>query len=264
MSLVHYSGKGIQMSHPYRNSLILLMLAAVLSLSGCFKETSVAVLEEVEFFGASALNLSTLQGSVRLVGDPQRNKSSSTLIRTTVQVDTYSLLGMAKPDDYLSLVHVTPAQEDGTIVLNTEVARRSLWDRLLVRVVPRVNRDLEMPTSLRSTVNVLVGNVEASNLPGDLRINVDAGHILVAPAGEIYGEQRFGIHLGDLEMALPTYTGFRYNLQTNLGTISTKNVALNLQNRFLGARASGVAGLPVRRGNVDAKVHLGSILVSTE
>ncbi|NLN93797.1 MAG: hypothetical protein GX130_10890 [Candidatus Hydrogenedens sp.] len=252
------------MSHLYRISLMLLLLVASLASGGCFKETSMAILEEVELFGASALSLSSLQESVHIQGDPQRNEESKALIHTEVKVDTYSLLGMAKPDDYLPLVHVTPQQQDGTLVLTTEIGRRSLWNRLLVRVVPQVTRRMEVPTTIRSTVNVRVGDVTASNLPGDLRIHVDAGHILVAPAGEIYGEQRYAIGLGDLEMALPTYTGFRYNLQTDLGTISTHDVALNLQNRFLGARASGVAGLPVRRGNVDGKVRFGSILVSSE
>lgn len=252
------------MRHLYRISLMLLMLFVVLASSGCFKETSVAILEDVELFGASALNLSALQGSVKIQGDPQRNEEARTRIQTELQVDTYSLLGMAKPENYLPLVHVTPRQQEGTLVLTTEIAQRSTWNRLLVRVVPRVNRTLEVPTNLRSTVNVRVGDVEASNLPGDLRINVDAGHVLVAPAGEIYGEQRYAVGLGDLEMALPTYTGFRYDMQTDLGTINSRNVALNLQNRFLGARATGVAGLPIRRGNVDAKVRFGSILVSTE
>ena len=252
------------MSRLHRIVLILIVLPAVFFLNGCIKGTSTVQLDEVEIFSAAALNLAAAQGRIHLQGDPKRNEEGSARIRTSLQVETYSLFGMAKPDTYLPLVRISPRLEEDTLVLATELEARSLWDRLLVRVVPRVDRYLDIPTNLRTSVDLLVGDVEAANLPGDLRIRVDAGHILVAPESEIVGEQRFSIRLGDLVMALPTYTAFRYDLQADLGTISTRNVALSLQTRFLGARASGVAGLPVRQGTVDAKVRCGSIRVNAE
>lgn len=252
------------MIHTRRGFLSLMIAFCVPLLNGCIKNTSSTVFEEVELRAASQVTLVNALGTVKLSGAIQRNAESAVLIKTEKYVDTYSLFGLAKPNDYLNLVMTAPTHEDGAVSMNVTLVPRGVLDRLLVRVVPHVNRTLETPTTIKASVEVNVGDVELNNLPGDVRAKVNAGRILASPAMGVYGEQRYEINIGDLEMALPLNADLRYKLQADIGAISTRGVELSLQNRFLGARATGALGLLSAPGYVDAKVNIGSILVRSE
>ena len=241
---------------------VILSLSAAL-LSGCIKDTSDLFVEEVELRAATQVAITNPLGSIKVVGNALNNGDGAVFVKTEKYVDTYSLFGLASPNEYVDRVLATPSVHDGRIAMDVHLAGRGLFDRLFVRIVPHVNRIVETPTHIAATAEVQIGDVELRNLPGDVTASVSVGKVTAyAPLG-VFGEQQFDVNVGELTLLLPGDAGFQYDLTVDMGTVESTHPGLETQRRLMGARAAGLTGGRQHPGLVAAKVNIGSISVKT-
>jgi hypothetical protein len=232
-------------------------------LSGCIKGTSTTLVEEVELCGATHLTITNPLGNVKIAGADYNNWDGVVVVATEKFVDTYSLFGLATPDEYLDSVIATPTIENGVIQMNAQVNARNLLDRLLVRIVPHVNRIVEAPTLVSTEVAINIGDLELRNLPADVKASVSVGKAVVDSPIGVLGKQEFEVNVGELEMLLPDDSCFQYELAVDMGSIEDKDFALDVQRRLMGVRASGLAGSQQTPGLIGATVNIGTIAIKT-
>ena len=183
-------------------------------------------------------------------------------VRTEKFVDAYSLFGFASPDEYVDKVVATPTiNDEGKIEMGVEMAQRSLFERLFVRIVPHVSRVVEAPTLISTDAEVQFGDMELRNLPGDVNAVVSVGKVTADSPIGVVGEQRYDINVGELELRVPEGAGFEYDLSVDMGKAESNDFDLDLQHRFMGVRASGLKGGLDTPGLVAAKVNIGAIAV---
>lgn len=242
-------------------AMILALIAATL-LPGCIKDTSKVQVEEVELYAATELSISNPLGNVKVAGAEVNNNDGMVYVKTEKFVDAYSLFGFASPDDYVNKVVATPTiNDEGKIEMGVEVAPRSLFERLFVRIVPHVNRMVEAPTLISTDAEVQFGDMEFRNLPGDVNAVVSVGKVTADSPVGVVGEQRFDINVGELELRVPEGAGFEYDLSVDMGKAESNDFDLDLQHRFMGVRASGLKSGVDTPGLVAAKVNIGAISV---
>ena len=248
----------------YYGTKMIIMTMIVLSvclLSGCIKGRSDVVVEEMEFCAATEMTITNSLGNVQVNGLHLNNHDGVIFVRTEKYVDTYSLFGLGSPNEYMDLVMSTPVIRDGVLSMNVELRRRSLFDRLFVRVVPNVNRIVEAPTLIATTAEVQIGDLELRNMPGDVNATVNAGKVTVDSPLGILGEQQYNINIGELAVRLPRETGFRYDIAVDIGDIELEAFGAIPQRRFMGRRASGLAGFTQTPGAINAQVNIGTVAV---
>jgi hypothetical protein len=249
--------------HGIKGLLFMAISLGMTMLSGCIKGTSTTLMEEMELCGATHLAINNPLGNVKIAGVDYNNWDGVVTIVTEKFVDTYSLFGLATPDEYLESVTATPSIENGVVQMNARVSSRNLLSRLFVRVIPHINRVIEAPTLVSTEVNINIGDLELRNLPADVKASVSVGKAAVDSPWGVVGKQEFEVNVGDLEMLLPDDSSFQYDLGVDMGSIEDKDFPLDVQRRLMGMRASGLAGNQQTPGLIGANVNIGTITINT-
>lgn len=244
--------------------MLMLVLFSASSLSGCVKGRSAVIVEEMELCGPDKLSITNPLGNVKVSGTVFNEPGSVISIKTEKYVDTYSLFGLASPDDYVGQVLVTPVVLNNAVEMNVKVGARQLLDRLFVRVVPHVNRTVEAPTTISVSAETNIGDIELNNLAGDVSTSVSAGKVIVDAASGIWGEQHYKVQVGELLLSCHENSGFHYDLAVDIGHADVSGLDISPERRFMGVRAVGLAGRQQRPGLVTAAVNIGNISIAAK
>ncbi len=243
---------------------MLMLAAAAVSLNGCIKRTSAPVFSEEEFGPASAVHLNNPVGEVSVVGNVARE--SAVAVRTRKWVETYSLFGLADPDKYLDTLIVRQEMDPftGVVRISASVTRATFMGRLFVRIMPYVDREIEAPAAMSMTLEQHVGNLKLRDCVGDIDAKVNVGEVKTSTRLGLYGHQSFQVDVGNVQMALPPDSNFRYQLTTEVGAIEFFGFDIPLNSSFIGAAASGVHGYVEDFAAIEAKVNVGNISIKAE
>ncbi len=227
------------------------------SFSGCIRRTSDAVLMETELV-ADKMVLSNSVGKVDITGDTGR--IAYTHVQAEKRAQTFSLFGLANPNNYIDHIEVYQHLEDGEAHIGVSVRSLPLLERLFVKVSPRVAFTLNTPVALNTNVKVDVGNVAIHNLVGHVDATSNVGEITVSSTLGVFGNQSFNVNIGSLDMRLPADMPVRYDLETSIGGIESAGLNANVERRLLGARAAGSQGTPnMTPSFVEGRVNVGNI-----
>ncbi len=232
------------------------LVVTVAMFSGCIRRTSDPVPEETEFI-ADKITLSNAVGAVNVTGNANRIIHSRVQVEKRVQ--TYSLFGLANPDNYLDRVEVYQGVKQGELHIAVSVKPLPFLERLFVKVSPRVQFDLATPVAMTTDVALDVGDVSINNLVGEVTAKVDVGEMAVDSTLGIFGSQSYTVNIGSLDMQLPKDMPLRYDLETSMGSIDHSGFDMDVERRFLGARATGAMGMTVTPSFVKGRVNIGSI-----
>jgi len=236
---------------------VALMLMLTL-FSGCIKRTSDPLVEETDFWLVTKkINLSNPIGSVSVTGNSARLFNPHVRVEKSVQ--TFSLLGLATPNKYANTVEVSQGVNNGVLNVSVSVQQLPFFERLFVKISPKIDLALETPVALDTEVNVNIGNIELHNLVGNVNATVDVGELKVTSSLGVFGSQSFDLNIGSLDVMLPAEMPVYYDLATDIGSIDSTGFNAEVERHLLGARTTGVAGTTVTPSSVKGRINIGNI-----
>jgi len=251
--------------------------------SGCIVRVSDPVIEETDLGSATKILGSNTAGAIELQGESER--IGTIHIRTEKRVSTYSFLGVLNPNRYANSLQTTERLENGTLVFSTENIPPFYWFGF--RITPEVKRTISSPVAIDVELDQNAGNLQISNISGNVSANVDAGtctlngiagpvqatveagslyaQMIIGPinanvdAGEItissdglIGDNYVDVNAGSITVSLPSSANFRYRLNVDVGEINANpfNVGVSRGNA-VGAQAQGCS-----QGNCDNTAYI--------
>lgn len=182
-------------------------------------------------------------------------------VETTVRVETYSLFGLGNPNSYLDSVAIVESVEDGVLTMDAAVKPRSFVDRLLVRVLPSVERSLVVPAAVTARLKTDMGNLDLINLVGDVTAELRVGEMTVTSEWGVFGAQEYKVNVGTLALNLPENASFRYDLKTAVGDADVSGFGMEARG-FIGASAAGNVGYLDTPSSIVGRVDIGNIVVN--
>ncbi len=245
-----------------RISLAIALILMTTALSGCLRRLSDPLPEYATTYDSvTALTLNNIIGKSEVFGNAAF--TDTVHITTTLRVETYSLFGLGNPNNYLDSVAIVETMEDGALNVSAAVKQRSFLDRLLVRVLPYVERKMEVPAAIEATLQSDVGNVDLMNLVGDVNVELRVGELTMMSQLGIFGQQNYKVNVGTLAITLPKSASCRYDLKTSLGNIEVNGFDIPTHG-FIGETAVGVLGYLDTAANVHGRVDVGNIVVNAQ
>lgn len=243
---------------------MVLSIALMMTLfSGCIKRTSEPRVEEADFWPVTEkMNLSNPIGSISVTGNSTRLFNPHVRVEKSVQ--TFSLLGLANPDKYANTVEVNQGVNNGTLNVSVSVQQLPFFERLFVKVSPKIDLVLETPVALDTEANVDIGNIELHNLVGDVNATVDVGELTVTSTLGVFGSQSFDVNIGSLDVTLPAEMPVYYDLETDIGRIESSGFNAEVERHLLGARTTGVSGTTVTPSSVKGRLNIGNVSFNGE
>ena len=245
-----------------RMLLSITLILTITTFSGCLRRLSDPHPEyNATYASVTAINLNNVIGKTEVLGNAAL--TDTVHIATTLRVETYSLLGLGNPNNYLDSVAIVETMEGGTLKISAAVKQRSFLDRLLVRVLPYVERKMDVPAAIEATLQSDVGNIDLINLVGDVSVDLRVGELTMMSQLGLFGQQEYKVNVGTLTINLPENASFRYDLKTSLGDIDVNGFDIPTHG-FIGDTAVGVVGYLDTAASVLGRVDVGNIVVSAQ